>query len=48
MHRTRRSRRSGRLVWTFALATQLAAEGANVGGRYVADEIEVVRNVRAR
>lgn len=26
----------------------IAAEGANVGGRYVADEIEVVRNVRAR
>jgi hypothetical protein len=27
---------------------QIAAEGANVGGRYVADEIEVVRNVRTR
>jgi len=27
---------------------QIAAEGANVSGRYVADEIEVVRNVRTR
>ena len=27
---------------------QIAAEGANVSGRYVADEIEVVRNVRGR
>ena len=27
---------------------QITAEGANVGGRYVADEIEVVRNVRSR
>lgn len=26
----------------------IRAEGANVGGRYVADEIEVVRNVRGR
>lgn len=25
----------------------ITAQGANVGGRYVADEIEVVRNVRA-
>ena len=27
---------------------EIAAEGANVNGRYVADEIEVVRNVRTR
>lgn len=26
----------------------ITAQGANVGGRYVADEIEVVRNVRER